>query len=93
VPGKAGEGVAARASRKLSRRNFRLTRRVLTIKRLRRTGARSITVLLRGGVLKPTGRLQRSVRAGRRPRLVFRVRVTDAKGKRFTIRRKLRPVS
>jgi hypothetical protein len=93
VPGKARVGIAPRASRKLGRRSIKLTRRVLTIKRLPRKGARSITVILRHGALKPSSRLKRSVRAGHRPRLTFNVRVTDAKHKRFTIRRKLRPAS
>jgi len=93
VPRKARQGVAPRASHKLSRRSFTLTRRALTIKRLPRGGARSISVILSRGVLKSSRRLQRSVRAGRRPRLGFTVRVTDVKQKRFTIRRKLRPAS
>jgi hypothetical protein len=93
VPRKARAGVTPRASRKLSRRSFKLTRRVLTIKRLPRNRARSITVVLGRGVLKPSRRLQKSVRAGHRARLTFTVRVTDAKRKRFTIRRKLRPAS
>jgi hypothetical protein len=93
VPGKARKGVAPRASRKLSRRSFRVTRRALTIKRLPRRGARSITVTLRRGALKPSRSLQRSVRAGRRPRVRFTIRVTDVKRQRFVLRRNLRPAS
>ena len=90
-PRKARRGLVVKASRKLKRSQWRLSRKgVLTIKKLPAKGVGSITATLRKGVLRPSAALRRKARAGKRTTVRFKVNVTDVQNRRFTVPVKVR---
>jgi hypothetical protein len=87
---KARRGLLVKASRKLKRSQWRLSRKgVLTIRKLPRRGAASLTVVLRKGVLNPSAAFRRKAQK-RRATVRFKVKATDVKNARFTIPVKIR---
>jgi hypothetical protein len=83
------DGVLVKASRRLGR--SKLTRKgVLKVGKLPRAGVSSITAVLRKGVLSPRAALRRRARGRRQPTVTFRIRITDAKSRRFNVTRKVR---
>jgi hypothetical protein len=83
---KARRGLVVRTSRRLKRSQWRLSRKgVLTIRKLPARGVRTITATLRGGVIKPSKALRSKVRKRKRTIVRFKVKLTDAKRKSFTV--------
>jgi hypothetical protein len=91
---KARRGALVRGSRKLSRSQWRLTRRgVLTLRRLPRAGFASIRALLKKGVLKPDTALRVAARRHKLKNLSFKLRVVDVQNRRFNITLRVKPRS
>jgi hypothetical protein len=89
---KARKGTLVRGSRKLSRRQWRLTRRgVLTLRRLPRTGYASLRAILKKGTLRPSAKLRQQVRKHKAKNVRFRLRAVDVQGHRFNITLSVRP--
>jgi hypothetical protein len=92
VPKRARKGATVRtAAKKLKRSAWRLTRSGrLTVRKLPKAGRKKIVVTLRKGAIRPNSKLARKVRARKKPRLTFRVKVSNVSGKSFTIKRRVR---
>jgi hypothetical protein len=90
-PRSARRGAVVRGTRKLRRSQWRLTRSGVLKVRLRAAGATTITAVVGEGALRPTGALRAQAKA--RPRLRFRLRVTDVLKRRFTVTQRVRPRS
>jgi hypothetical protein len=89
---KARKGVIVRSARKLTRSQWRLTRKgVLSLRRLPKAGVDSITVVFRKGVLKSRGVLRK--KRGRKRPVAFKLRVTDVQKHRFSSTLRVRPSS
>ncbi len=84
------EGVLVRAARKLSRSHWKLTRRGVTVENLPAAGVTSIRVVLWKGALRPSTALRSRTASRKAPKLRFKLRVTDAAKRRFTLTRKVR---
>jgi len=90
----ARKGLRVTASKKLRRSNWRLTRRgVLSLRKLPTDGLSTITVTLRKGVLEPSTALRKASRKRKRPRVAFKLRVTDTLNQRLRITVRIRPRS
>jgi hypothetical protein len=90
VRGKVERGVTANASVELGRSSFNVKdRRTLEIA-LPRGGTDKLALTLHRGAIKPSGKLRRKLRAGRRPRLKFRLVAFDAAGQRLVTRASVR---
>jgi hypothetical protein len=82
-------GLTGRAGgRRVSVRGVRVAGRKLTIAKLPSRTADVLRVVLSRGAVRADAKLAR--RAKRRPRLAFSAKVTDAAGKRFTVKRTAR---
>jgi hypothetical protein len=87
---KARGRVLVKASRKLKRSQWRLSRKgVLTIRKLPRRGAASLTIVLRKGALNPSAAFRRKAQK-RRATVKFKVKATDVKNARFAVPVKIR---
>jgi hypothetical protein len=89
-PSRARAKALVKSSRKLRRSQWKLSRRgVLKIRKLPTGGKSSVTVVLGKGTLTPSAALRR--KSGRAKRLTFKVKVTDVRGHRFSITRRISP--
>ena len=93
IPKKVRKGgvVRAGAAKELSRSAWKLTKSgKLTVRRLPKAGSSSITVTLNRGAIVPNRALATTVRKRKKPRLTFKVRVTNVAGNSFTVKKKVR---
>jgi hypothetical protein len=91
----ARKGIRVNGSKRLGRSKWKLSKRgTLTIKKLG-SGVNSISATLRRGSIRSTSALRSKVRrkGKKKPRLAFRVKVTDRNKNKFTIRKRVRPKS
>jgi hypothetical protein len=90
VRSRVDQGATAEASVRLGRSSFNVKdRRTLEIS-LPRGGTDKVALTLRRGAIKPSGKLRKKLRAGRRPRLRFRLVAFDTAGQRLVTRASVR---
>jgi hypothetical protein len=84
-----GKGVAVKAAG--SRAKARASgKRTLQISRLSSKGSRKVTVTLRRGAVRLTGKVRRQARKGKRPRIRIKVRSKDTNGEQHVSRTTVR---
>jgi hypothetical protein len=83
-------GATGRASAELGRGSFQVKNRRTLEVTLPRGGTDKVALTLARGAIEPSTRLRRALRAGRRPRLRFRLAAFDVSGQRLVTRTSVR---
>src|SRR5204863_8067183 len=87
VPPMSRKGVLVKSAGKLGRSHWKLTRGAITVRKLPAPGVASLRLVLQNGTLRSSPAL----RAGKRGKLSFKLRLSDAAGHSFKLKRRVRP--